>query len=854
MKKLIGVLIALMMAATAPAQDIGALLKKAADATEKSDSETKDSGKKKYEEVITKDAVSAKGMMDIHKVKSTYYLEIPLKLMGKPMLLAGRISEITSNPELIAGQLPGDPTPIEWSADEEKVYLLDITSGNICDPSESIAAGFARNNLKPVMKVFPIKAVNADSTTVVIDVSKFFCGEEKHLTPFTPATPIDAIFGISRLSGTFVADMSAITGFKAFESNIIFKTRMSYKVYGAPFTALMTSSIIMLPEKPMRPRLFDSRLGIFTEKKNIFSENKDRTETVRYINRWNLMPKQEDMARYKRGELVVPEKQIVYYIDSAFPEKWRPWLREGIEDWQMAFEEIGFKDAIVARDYPDNPDFDPEDMNNSCLIYGAVNIANAMGPSWVDPRTGEILTGSVYFYHNVLKLLHNWRFVQTSVVDPAARKEVYDMDVMGPLLRYLVAHEIGHTLGLMHNMRGSYAYPVDSLRSPTFTQEYGTTASIMDYARYNYVAQPGDGVTWLLPPRLGLYDKYIIKWAYKPIFEANTPEEEKPILNRWILEKGDDPIYRYGAQEVMFNIDPAASSESLGDDAIKASEYGIKNLKILMENLVDWTAKDGEDYSLLEEMYIETLNQFARYMGHVDKYVGGNFLQYPVHGDGKPAFVPVPKAKQREALAYMIGQIKELPEWALNQKVLRQFDPGNDQVYDYQVNKVRSMVNHSATAKLGYSSKLSDDPYTQADYLDDLYNLIWEGSIKGRELSWGEKNMEYAYVHSLLGTVGLYTAEATEAISSRRLAPLYYDMTPQYRLDYTLRYMPETLDEKSLSPSTKEADIKINGKRLYFDQLVKVQKLLERRARSSKGELKKHYDYLLFETNKALGK
>jgi hypothetical protein len=845
-------LLALVVVLSSPAHaqsSLGKLLGEIA-GKEKSDTALQEPAKKKYEEVITKNAITARGMVDIHRVKSAYYLEIPFSLLKKPMLLTGRVSGISPNREIIAGQMPSEPWMVEWDADEERVYLLDAGNRSIVDPRETIAKGFERNNLKPVMKVFPIRAINRDSTAAVIDVSKFFCGEEKHLSPFTPSTPFDALFGISRLKGTFKADMSSILGFKSFPANFTFRTRMVYSVSESPFTAIMTSSMILLPDVPMKPRLRDSRLGFFADAKQRYSEDKDRVESIAYVNRWRLTPAPGEVERYRGGEMVVPERQIVYYVDDAFPPKWRPWLKEGIEDWQRAFEQIGFKEAIVARDYPAGGDFDPEDIRHSCLIYAPVPTANAMGPSWTDPRSGEIINGSVYFYHNVLKLLHNWRFVQTAAVDPAARAEVYDMEVMGPLLRYLVAHEIGHTLGLMHNMRGSYAYPVDSLRSRSFTDEHGTTASIMDYARYNYVAQPGDGVAWLLPPRLGPYDAFAIRWAYQPVFEAATPEEEKPVLDRWIREKGDDPRYRYGAQELLTDMDPAASSESLGDDAIKATAYGLENLKILARNLVEWTARPGEDYGYTQELWKEVVNQFGRYMGHVRKYIGGNFLEYPVRGDGKTsAFTAVPRAKQREALAYIIRCLKEFPGWILDRETIALFDPGNDAVNDLVVDYTRDLASGSLLGKIGFTAKTSPDPYTQEEYLDDLYDLLFENSVKGNELTWVERNMQYAFLHTVFGSLNLHEQEATTAPRKfADLSSLYYDMTP-----HAMASLAGALPGELLTASTKESDLKINARKIYYAQVLKMQKLFQRRARSSRGESREHYVYLLHEINNALG-
>lgn len=841
-----------MSAGQSSSEGILDILEKAAsEKTEKSDSTSSKEGEKKsYADVITGEAETSRGLMDIHKVKKTYYLEIPYSLMGKPMLLSGKVSSISDNADVIAGQMPTDPLLVEWGCDDDNVYLLDADVRAICDSTESISKGVELNYMKPIRKSFPIKAVNPDSTGVVIDVSKFFCSDEEYMSPFIPASPFDALFGGPKLKGSFQSDMSSILSFNAFPKNIVFRTRMVYTVSSKPFTAIVSVSMIQLPDEPMKPRLADHRIGYFTNSHIEYSEDKDRSEVVRYINRWRLEPKPEDMEKYRRGELVEPAKPIVYYIDDAFPAKWRKYLKEGIEDWQMAFEEIGFKNAIIAKDYPkDDPDFNPDDIRYSCLRYASTRIANAMGPSWTDPRSGEIIQGSVYFYHDVLKLLHNWCFIQTSVVNPEARKEVFDTETMGPLLRYLVVHEIGHTLGLMHNMRASYAYPVDSLRSPSFTAKYGTTPSVMDYARYNYVAQPGDGVEWLLPPRLGVYDKYAIAWGYKPIFEAETPEDEKPVLNKWILDKDNDPMYRYGEQEIFTYIDPASQSESLGDDAVKASEYGISNLKIIMQNLVDWTAKEGESYDYTKEMYDEVMTQFRRYMGHVMKYIGGNYLEYPVYGDGKPGFVPVSKEKQQEALRFVFDQISGLPEWMMDRKVLGLFDPGNPGIYDYQASTVKSLL--GSYPKVGYTAKLSDDPYTQAEYIYDVYSLVFGKTMDGKELDRADMNMEYAFVYALFDDLGMLEGSGKKSFADNT-SDLYRTGDEGWPCSHIEYGEAVGNGERSMMEAKKESDLKISAKEILFGTLLDVQKLVKKRAGSSKGELKSHYQYLSYEIENTL--
>lgn len=792
---------------TANADDIEPSVVRA-ESTESEDSLTavKTESKSAYDRIVTPRTVSARGLMNIHKIRSEYYLEIPDSLLGKPMLLASRVSAISDNSDVIAGQMPRNPLMVEWERDGKKVFLLDAGRNAWCDTTQAISKAFELNYMKPVMAAFPVKAVTQDSSAVLIDVSEFFCSDKDFMSPFVKASAYDALTGRGRLKGSFRQNMSSILSFKSFPDNIVFKTRMVYTVSDEPFTAIVTVSMVRLPDSPMKPRLYDRRIGYFTDRFVRYSENADRSEIVSYITRWNLSPRPEDMGAYLAGGLVEPEKPIVYYVDDAFPEKWKKYVKAGIEDWQQAFEQAGFKNAIVARDYPDDPDFDPDDIRFSCVRYASTRVANAMGPSWTDPRSGEIIHGSVYFYHDVLKLLHNWRFVQTAAVDPAARKKVFDEKTMGELIRYVIVHEIGHTLGLKHNMRSSYAYPVDSLRSPSFTSAHGTTPSVMDYARCNYVAQPEDGVTWLLPPILGPYDKYAINWGYRLIPGASAPEDEKPVLDRWIREKGDDPVYRFGEQEISVSVDPASQSESVGDDAVLASMYGIRNLKTVMSRLVEWTAEEGEDYSYTGEMYREVLRQFGRYMGHCMKYIGGNYLQYPVYGDGKPVAVPVPREKQEEALDFIMKSLRELPQWMLSPEIIAVTGPGNDPVYDYQASCIRKLL--AQAGRVGYTSKRSDDPYTQYEYMDDLYRKVFRKTLAGRKPDRSEMNMEYAFVQSLIETVK--------------------------------------------PASGRVSDISAGTRTISFGILKRLQATLEKRVRPVRNETTGHYAYLLNEIRRAV--
>ena len=460
--------------------------------------------------------------------------------------------------------------------------------------------------------------------------------------------------------------------------------------------------------------------------------------------------KEEDLEKFKKGELVIPKKQIVYYVDRATPEKWRKYIKQGIEDWQVAFEEAGFKNAIIAKDPPskeEDPDWSPEDVRYSVVRYLASPIPNANGPHVSDPRSGEILESDINWYHNVMTLLRNWFFVQTAAINKEARGLAFKDEVMGRLIRFVSAHEVGHTIGLPHNMGSSSAYPVDSLRSATFTKKYGTAPSIMDYARFNYIAQPGDkGVA--LMPNIGVYDKHAIKWGYRPIIEAKNAKDEKDILDQWILDNQYSMMHRFGSA----GIDPTSQTEDLGDNAVKASEYGILNLKRIVPNLIDWTAEKGKDYSDLNTMYGQVLSQFNRYMGHVTSNIGGITQYYKTYDQSGAVYTHVEKSHQKNCMNFLQNQLFKTPTWMIDKNILNkiEFAGNTNRIRSTQTRILNNILDFGRMARMIENEAINGSKaYTLLEMMSDLKKGIWREVYTNQPIDVYRRNLQLAYLDRL---------------------------------------------------------------------------------------------------------
>ena len=793
------------------------------------DSTSKAGGK--YEKTFVNDPScvsysNADGFVKFHKVSGKLYMELSDRAIGKRMLMASTVTAVSDPEVLPVGYKPTKPLYVRFERPDSLVInLCEITLLPDYDKTDSaLSAAVRRTTLDTVLETFPLYCESPDGDAAVFDVTSFFGVGNEKLGPVKSGTSnyISTKFSLRKAS-------DLVTGVKVFEDNAAVTSSHTYTINSdvlglvslkkdEPFTVTTTRTILMLPDDIMASRKADSRIGIFLTDRRLLRDGEE-IDKYSVINRWRIEP--SDTAAYLGGECVEPEEHIVFYIDDAFPSKWKDAAVRGVLRWNSAFEDIGFKDVIQVRDFPDDdPEFDPDNLKYSCIRYVPSTVANAMGPSWVDPVSGEIINASVIVYNDVVSLAGGWRFCQTAQLDPRARLAQMPQDLLEETIEYVLAHEVGHCLGFMHNMAASAAWPTDSLRSPSFTRANGTTASIMDYARFNYVAQPEDIGVSLDPPYLGPYDRFLVKYAYSFI-----PEDADSVVERWVDEKAGDPVYRYGRQQVKARYDPSAIEEDLGNDPVRSSEYGISNLKYIIAHNGEWaddaTDPDGK---LRRERYKLIVKQMGRYLSAVAANVGGIYLNQVKSGVSslEPA-VAVPAVVQKESLEWVLDNLLDM-DWlsaeaascprilAVDEADILVFNTASDLFSTWE-----NVIISSYMAR--------DDIFTLVDWLKTIDSVIWRGDLTPDRMT-----IQKIYVNSLVSA-------ASRKTSISKLSLLSDDLPSES--------LPA---DDSFGPAGYSWQTKVNikpvnnAKELFSFELCELQNRLKKLLRSAKNEVAKaHY-------------
>ncbi|MCP9768599.1 DUF5117 domain-containing protein [Lacihabitans sp. LS3-19] len=728
-------------------------------------------GPKPYKEVIDSTAVTQVGLMTVHKMDDKYLFEIPDSLIGRDIMSITRFSKTPAGGGIFGGEEVNRQV-VKWELGQNKNLLLRSITTVIMSPDSTkpMAQAVKNSSADPIIGNFEIKAYKTDSSgkvkmAYVIDVTSTF---DSDMQTFSLGSIDKQVLNIT----SFQKDKSFIQKISTYPINTEIRTVKTYattppRISLTPMpqigrnlpagldagvvTMEFNTSMILLPKVPMRKRTFDARVGYFANSYAVFGEESQKSDKDVFAVRWRLEPKsKEDAERQKNGELIEPKKPIVYYIDPSTPDKWKKYIKAGIDDWQPAYEAAGWKNAIRGEYWPENDTtMSLEDARFSVVRYFAADIQNAYGPNVHDPRSGEIIESHIGWYHNIMSLLRNWYLIQTAAADPAARMKKFDDQLMGELIRFVSSHEVGHTLGLRHNMGASSATPVESLRDPAFQEKNGHTSSIMDYARFNYVAQPEDGVKHFFP-RIGDYDKWAITWGYSYFADAKDEKAEKAILNDMTKEAYKNRRLWFGTEISPY--DPRYQTEDIGDNAMRASEYGIKNLKRILPNLMEYSKENGESYQELDELYMNLVGQYRRYMGHVTKNVGGIYdspKTYDMEGD---QFEIVPKAIQKDAVAFLNTQLFDTPIWLMDQKILSKIKPENgvEAIKAMQDATLSSLLAGDRAVRLMESGAASGNNYSLDEMMSDLKNGIFS-ELKGKSsIDIYRRNMQKLYVDKVI--------------------------------------------------------------------------------------------------------
>lgn len=829
---------------------------------------TEEVSKTDFEKIASESNLVSRGMFNVYAQDGKYYFEIPMSLLQRDMLVVNKLQRVPF--ELNdAGVNRGtnyetQMIRFEWNKEEKKIRVRQSRPLPESPENDAITRSVRDNFISPLIADFKLEACNTDSTAVIIQINDIYDGSE---------TSINNVFDNINLGTSAIKDLSRIMSIKAFPNNIVATSELTTKVRegmsAVNVTVEVSSSLVLLPEKPMMGRLDDPKVGYFTKDLLYFSDSQQKTEEKKYITRWRLEPKPEDREAYLRGELVEPEKPIVFYIENSTPYRWRKYIKQGIEDWQVAFERAGFKNAIIAKELPDSIAANADDINYSVVTYAASSKANAMGPSILDPRSGEILEADIMWWHNVISMVQEWITVQTGAIDPKARGTKLPDEMMGDAIRFVACHEVGHSLGLRHNMMGSWTFPTDSLRSKSFTDKMNSTASsIMDYARYNYVAQPGDGVT-AVSPHIGPYDIFAIEYGYR-WYGLPTPEAEKDVLYDFLNEH-NGRLYKYSeAQDPRSAVDPRAQNEDLGDDSVRSSELGIANLKRIVPEIIKWTTtgEKGQTYEEASRLYYAVITQWNNYLYHVMANIGGIYIENTTVGDGVKTYTYVEKEKQEASLDFLLNEVLCYPRWLFDTEIsdytflLRKNPTGVIEYAPSQILKNTQgyifwdlLSNDRLMRMLENELKNGKKAFTVVEMMDKMHNSIFATTIKGGTPDVMERNLQKGFLDALITAA----AESEGVKINKQLTatsgnPYLFHHTPWCSHDeFAIEQAERMGARRELSFYGGQVNRISDAISVKRGELLRIKKLLESRRNTSDTAARYHYDDMILRINTALG-